>query len=150
MNVIKEIQRINAEELKRGVVGGGPGSWHEQYKDSSYVYAGGLPYDLTEGDILCMFSQWGEIEDINLVRDEATGKSKGFCFIKYEDQRSTILAVDNFTGATILGRMLRVDHVLRYKLPKHLQDKEDAADEASAADSGHYGPAQGEVEESSK
>ena len=91
--------------------------------------------------MLCVFSQWGEIEDINLVRDDATGKSKGFCFIKFEDQRSTILAVDNFNGATLMGRLLRVDHVLRYKLPKHLQDKEDAADEAK------YGPEGGATEE---
>ena len=37
--------------------------------------------------------------DINLVRDKTTGKSKGFAFLAYEDQRSTILAVDNFNGA---------------------------------------------------
>ena len=99
--------------------------------------------------MLCVFSQWGEIEDINLVRDEATGKSKGFAFVKYEDQRSTILAVDNFNGITLLGRQLRVDHVSRYKLPKHLQDKEDAANEKAAADLGHYGPS-GEDKDTAK
>lgn len=51
---------------------------------------------------------------INLARDKETGKSKGFAFLKYEDQRSTDLAVDNLGGATVLGRMLRVDHT-RYK-----------------------------------
>lgn len=34
--------------------------------------------------------------------------------MKYEDQRSTSLAVDNLGGATILGRIIRVDHS-RYK-----------------------------------
>ena len=48
------------------------------------------------------------------MRDKETGKSKGFAFLKYEDQRSTDLAVDNLGGATILGRTLRVDHT-RYK-----------------------------------
>jgi len=48
-------------------------------------------------------SQWGEVEDINLVRDKETNKSRGFAFIKYEDQRSTILAVDNFNGIKLLG-----------------------------------------------
>ncbi|OWB66470.1 nucleotide binding protein [[Candida] boidinii] len=33
-----------------------------------------------------------------MARDEASGKSKGFCFFKYEDQRSTALAVDNLNG----------------------------------------------------
>jgi len=141
MNVIKEIQKINEEELSRGIVGGSSGSWHQEYKDSAYVFVGGLSYDLTEGDVLCVFSQWGEIEDINLVRAEDTGKPKGFAFIKYENQKSTILAVDNFNGTTILGRTIRVDHVQKYKLPQHLKDKEEKED------AGIYGPGAGEEEE---
>ena len=43
---------------------------------------------------------------------------KGFAFIKYENQKSTVLAVDNFNGTTILGRTIRVDHVQKYKLPQ--------------------------------
>ena len=50
-----------------------------------------------------------------MVRDRETGKSKGFCFMKYDDQRSTVLAVDNFNGATLLGRTLRVDHSREYR-----------------------------------
>lgn len=34
--------------------------------------------------------------------------------MKYEDQKSTSLAVDNLGGATILGRIIRVDHT-RYE-----------------------------------
>jgi RNA-binding motif protein, X-linked 2 len=48
------------------------------------------------------------------VRDKETGKSRGFAFLKYEDQRSTDLAVDNLGGAVIMGRTLKVDHT-RYK-----------------------------------
>lgn len=82
-----------------------------------YIFAGGLSYELTEGDIVCIFSQYGEILDINLIRDKQTGKSKGFAYLRYEDQRSTILAVDNLSGAKVLGRSLRVDHVSEYKQP---------------------------------
>jgi RNA recognition motif-containing protein len=39
--------------------------------------------------------------DLTLVRDQKTGKPRGFCFLAYEDQRSTILAVDNFNGAKV-------------------------------------------------
>ncbi|XP_043913187.1 RNA-binding motif protein, X-linked 2 [Protopterus annectens] len=83
-----------------------------------FLPPGGLHFDLTEGDIICVFSQYGEIVNINLVRDKKSGKSKGFCFICYEDQRSTILAVDNFNGIKIKGRTLRVDHVASYRIPK--------------------------------
>lgn len=34
--------------------------------------------------------------DVNLIRDKGTGKSKGFAFVAYEDQRSTNLAVGKF------------------------------------------------------
>src|SRR2546423_11534323 len=88
---------------------------HDDFKDSAYIYVGGIPYELTEGDIICVFSQYGEILDINLIRDRETGKSKGFCFLKFDDQRSTVLAVDNFNGATLLGRTLRVDHSRDYR-----------------------------------
>lgn len=40
--------------------------------------------------LLC---RYGELMDVNLVRDQTTGKSKGFAFLAYEDQRSTVLAV---------------------------------------------------------
>jgi len=53
-----------------------------------------------------------------MPRDKETGKSKGFGFLMYEDQRSTILAVDNLNGAKVLEKTLRVDHVKSYKQPK--------------------------------
>ncbi|CAE6391484.1 unnamed protein product [Rhizoctonia solani] len=114
MNVVKEINAINARELDLG----SQGSWHDQYKDSAYVFIGGLHVDMTEGDVITVFSQYGEVMDVNLPRDKTTGKQRGFGFLMYEDQRSTVLAVDNLNGAQVLGRTLRVDHVQNYKQPK--------------------------------
>mmetsp|Transcript_4998 Transcript_4998/g.9661 ORF Transcript_4998/g.9661 Transcript_4998/m.9661 type:complete len:258 (+) Transcript_4998:158-931(+) len=82
MNVIAEIQRINQAELENGSVGTGA-SWHAKYADSAWVYAGNIPIQLTEGDIICVMSQFGEI----------------------------------------LGRSIRVDHVEKYRLPKHLAEE---------------------------
>lgn len=48
-----------------------------------------------------LFSRYGEIIHVELIRDQKTGKSKGFAFLQYEDQRSTVLAVDNLNGATV-------------------------------------------------
>ncbi|KAL8740449.1 MAG: hypothetical protein Q9190_006853 [Brigantiaea leucoxantha] len=112
MNTIREIQRLNKLELEKGI--SIEGSWHRDWDDTAYIYIGGLPFDLSEGDIVTIFSQYGEPTFVKLVRDKETGKSKGFAFLKYEDQRSTDLAVDNLGGATIMGRVLKVDHT-RYK-----------------------------------
>ena len=97
-------------------------SWHNQYKDSAYVYVGGLPNELSEGDIMIVFSQFGDTVDVNMPRDQKTGKPKGFAFIAYEDQRSTVLAVDNFNGAKLLGRTLRCDHCASF----HQEQQKDA------------------------
>lgn len=129
MNVVKEIQRLNEREV--GSTGGRNNtSWHDQYRDSAHIFCGNLPFELSEGDVICMFSQFGTITDINLVRDEGTGKSKGFCFLRYRDQRSTILAVDNFNGIVLKGRTVRVDHCADYKAPK--EDEEDDLDDKNS------------------
>eukprot|EP00854_Cymbomonas_tetramitiformis_P004700 gene4701-5754_t len=77
--------------------------------------------------------EYGEIVDVNLVRDMDTGKSRGFAYLAYEDQRSTVLAVDNLNGAKYLTsqlparrRVLKVDHVEDYKMHKQQYDPEGA------------------------
>ncbi|CAH9073246.1 unnamed protein product [Cuscuta europaea] len=123
LTLVKRIQNINAKEAALGL--SEDASWHVKYKESAYVFVGGVPFDLTEGDLLAVFAQYGEIVDVNLVRDKGTGKSKGFAFVAYEDQRSTNLAVDNLNGAQILGRIIRVDHASNYK-KKEEEDEETA------------------------
>ena len=79
---------------------------------------------MNEGDLVTVFSQWGEIVDCRIARDKKTGKNRGFAFIAYEDQRSTILAVDNFNGIELCGRQICVDHIKKYKIPKDYLDEE--------------------------
>lgn len=111
MNQIRAIQKINEAELQNGILKSEV-SWHNEYKNQAYVFIGGLSTLLTEADILTIFSQFGVPVDIFLVRDQETGDSKGFAYLKYEDQRSTILAIDNLNGATIAGRAIKVDHAM--------------------------------------
>ncbi|KFY17378.1 hypothetical protein V492_00711 [Pseudogymnoascus sp. VKM F-4246] len=125
MNSIRQVQELNRRELENGV--SPEASWHSDYKDTAYIYIGGLPFQLSEGDIITIFSQYGEPTFINLVRDKETGESKGFAFLKYEDQRSTDLAVDNLGGTKIMNRVLRVDHT-RYKKQDEEPDKGIALD----------------------
>lgn len=133
MNVVKEIQRINKAEIELGV--SEAGSWHQEYKHSAYVYIGGLDVALNEGDVIVVFSQFGEVVDCNLIREKETGKSRGFCFLAYEDQRSTNLAVDNFNGAVFKGRTLRVDHAANYKRPRRKKSEKNEDNSEDEVDS---------------
>ena len=112
MNNIRSLQTLTDQEISLCVPPNA--SWHRDFADTAYVFIGGLPFTLSEGDVLTIFSQYGEPTHIKLARDQDTGKSKGFAFLKYEDQRSTDLAVDNLNGAVIAGRVIKVDHT-RYK-----------------------------------
>lgn len=138
MNQVKYVERLNKGELRGAAKKGGAwdirGSWHEQYKHSAYVFVAGFPFEMTEGDLIVVLSQYGEVVDINLVRDKKTGKSRGFAFAAYEDQRSTILAVDNFNGTKILGRTLRVDHCEGYGDEQERPSKLEEGRELSAED----------------
>lgn len=112
MNGIRRIQKLSELELQSDTPESA--SWHAEYADSPHIYIGGLPLDLKEEDIITIFSQYGTPVMIKLVRDKETGDSKGFCFLQYQDQRSTILLVDNFNGIKIYDRVIKVDHC-RYK-----------------------------------
>jgi len=104
---------------------GTPASWHNKYAQSAWIYVGNLDVALSEGDVICVCSQFGEISDVHLVREEGTGKSKGFAFVKYENAKSCILAVDNLCGSNVCGRSLRIDHVENYRLPKEVLEKQE-------------------------
>ena len=142
MNNVREIERLNALELRQGLCAGYGASWHDQYRNSAWIFVGGLAGELTEGDIICVFSQFGEVDDVNLVRDEE-GKSRRFAFLKYEDQRSAVLAVDNLNGALVAGLTVRVDHVEKYNPPKRARAEAAEGGGALGERRGEGGPISG-------
>ena len=70
---IKNQQKATQREIAAGF--SESASWHAKFRHSAYVFAGGLPYTLTEGDVLAVFSQYGEVVDVNLVRCGCTPTS---------------------------------------------------------------------------
>ena len=114
-----------------------PSSWHGQYSQSAYIYVGNLDLRLTEGDVVTVFSQFGDIVDVNLSRDKVTGKSMGFGFIAFENQKSTVLAIDNMIGFSLLGKPLSVDHVADYRPPRRFDANGDRIPYTATGAEGH-------------
>uniref|UniRef100_A0A2K6B7Q4 RRM domain-containing protein n=1 Tax=Macaca nemestrina TaxID=9545 RepID=A0A2K6B7Q4_MACNE len=98
--------------------------------NDAWIFLGG-------GHCLCVLTIW-EIVNINLMRDKKTGKSKGFCFLCYKGQRSTILAIDNFNGIKMKGRTIRVDHVSNYRTPKDSEEMDDVTKKLQEKGCGAY------------
>ena len=136
---IDSITKMSETDLSNAL----KGSWHDQYRESAYIYVGGLNCMMNEGDISVVFSQFGEIVDLRLSRDTHTGKSKGFAFICYEDQRSTDLAVDNLNGVNLCGKKIKVDHCEHYKVPKEYLSKDSETYKPSGPDGLGWGKYRG-------
>ena len=109
MRSVRHVERLTRTEAGLGLAAGTEtaGSWHDEFRGSAYIFVGGVSYDLNEGDLVAVFSQYGRVTRANLVRDKDTGKSRGYAFLCYEDERSTILAVDNLNGITLAGRTIQ-------------------------------------------
>ena len=71
------------------------------------LFVGSLPPDTTEESLTTLFSQFGVVRSINLVKDLFSGKCKGFAFIEMEghEARAAIAGLD---GRTFEGNTLKV------------------------------------------
>ena len=72
------------------------------------LYVGNLAYTAVEEDLELAFEAFGEIEDIKLMRDRETGRSRGFAFITFETEAESEAAMA-MDGKEIAGRPVRVN-----------------------------------------
>ncbi|KAG9392383.1 RNA recognition motif containing protein [Carpediemonas membranifera] len=96
-------------------------SYHYKHRQSNWVFVGGINRALTEGDLMVVFSQMGEIMDIELARTES-GHSKGYCFIEYVTFPSAVLAVDNLNGIILADKKIGVTHSTAPKIGEQREE----------------------------
>jgi len=75
------------------------------------VFLGNLPFDIDEQEIGNIVSdKTGKtFETIRLSKDRKTGRSRGFCYIDYNDEEVAKAAVQALSGIELAGRELKVD-----------------------------------------
>lgn len=61
------------------------------------LFVGQIPKDKGEEDIRQLFSPFGEIETINLLRNGFGGPSKGCCFVKFRTREQADAAIEGLT-----------------------------------------------------
>jgi RNA recognition motif-containing protein len=72
------------------------------------IYVGNLSYETTEDQLRDFFTQYGSIEEIKLISDFQTGRSKGFGFITYTTDEAGENAL-TANGMEIDDRKLKVN-----------------------------------------
>ena len=73
------------------------------------LYVGGLDDAATPATVHAAFIPFGEVKDVSLPLDPATGRHRGFAFVEFEDAGDAAAAVDNMNDAELNGRVLRVN-----------------------------------------
>lgn len=71
------------------------------------IYVGNLPWSIDEAKLKELFSGY-EVEEVVLIKDRYSGRSKGFGFVTIPNDESAQKAISEFNGKDVEGRPLKV------------------------------------------
>lgn len=76
----------------------------------SKLFVGNLHFNVNESVLEMFIRECGlEIQNVKIIRDVNTGRSRGFGFIELGDGQDVQEAISALNGKTLEGRSLRVD-----------------------------------------
>ena len=73
------------------------------------IYVGNLPYGVNDNELKALFVQHGSVENVKIIMDSITGKSKGFAFVDMKDDQEAQAAIDALNGQEFQGRTIVVN-----------------------------------------
>jgi RNA recognition motif-containing protein len=73
------------------------------------LYVGNLSFNTTENELQELFAQAGTVQEVSLMQDKFTGKSRGFAFVTMSSEEDAQNAISKLNGQTVEGRALTVN-----------------------------------------
>ena len=73
------------------------------------LYVGNLPYEIGEGELQTLFARAGSVESVNVMRDQATGRARGFAFVEMSTDEEAQKAIHELNDSQVGGRNLTVN-----------------------------------------
>ena len=73
------------------------------------LYVGNLPFSATEDDLTSLFTPYGQLDSVSVVRDKMSGQPRGFGFVEMANQTEAEAAIQGTNGAQMGGRALVVN-----------------------------------------
>jgi len=75
----------------------------------SKIFVGNLSFNVTKGDLTEAMAEAGQVVDVFLPNDRATGRPRGFAFVEFSSQEQAEAAIRLFNGRELGGRPLKVN-----------------------------------------
>ena len=72
------------------------------------IYVGNLSFQTTEEGLSDLFGQHGTVNNVSIITDRVTGRSRGFAFVEMADESEGRKAMDAINGQEFEGRTLKV------------------------------------------
>jgi RNA recognition motif-containing protein len=73
------------------------------------LYVGNLPYSASEQDLQDLFAGAGAVDSVNMIRDMATGRARGFAFVEMGSDEDAQQAISMLNDKDFGGRNLTVN-----------------------------------------
>jgi cold-inducible RNA-binding protein len=73
------------------------------------LYVGNLPYEVGEAELQELFSRAGSVESVSVMRDQATGRARGFAFVEMSTDEEAKKAISELNATQLGGRSLTVN-----------------------------------------
>ncbi|MGZ4788123.1 MAG: RNA recognition motif domain-containing protein [Terriglobales bacterium] len=73
------------------------------------IYVGNMSFHTDEESLRSTFSQFGAVDNVNIVRDRDSGQPRGFAFVEMPNDSEADAAMAQLNGSTLDGRQLTVN-----------------------------------------
>lgn len=81
------------------------------------IHISNLHSNMLESDLQRLFSPYGEVEDVQLVRDKLNNRSHGRAYVKMPVPGEAELAVSSLNGTMLQGKKISVEQVMYDPVP---------------------------------
>jgi cold-inducible RNA-binding protein len=78
-------------------------------KSMKKLFVGNLPHSTTEAELRTLFEPHGKVDQVSLVTDRDTGRSRGFAFVEMADAAEAEKAIAALNGKELGGRALNIN-----------------------------------------
>lgn len=70
------------------------------------LFIGNLPYNISEPELMGLFTEYGEVVNLKLVKDQFSGESKGFAFVEMSSRSGGQQAMESLNKRVYKSRNL--------------------------------------------